>query len=174
MSRKNFAALSVLAFVAGVSVAQAQVPDAGPVVVPAFVDPAEGSASVSSAGGSDGLVAAQPAPSAGVTNPAEHPLQAWDDAKAARKGGWPLLVFFALVALTKALAYGRDKLGGVPGVGWIARRLAVGKTAMIVAGIGAIGCAGYDVLANGGSLVAALTAAGLALAGALHSTTKGA
>jgi hypothetical protein len=61
-------------------------------------------------------------------------VQAWDEVKATRKGGWPLVVYFALVALTKALAYGRDKLQGMPGLGWIARRLSIGKTAMIVSG----------------------------------------
>lgn len=114
------------------------------------------------------------APHDAVTNPAEHPVQAWDDAKATKKGGWPLVVYFVLVALTKALAYGRDKLQGAPVIGWIARRLSIGKTAMIVAGIGALAAAGYDVLAAGGSIVAALMASGLALAGAMHSTTKGA
>ena len=122
---------------------------------------------------SAGSAAAAPSPSASVPNPAKHPAQAWDDAKAARKSGWAVLVFFVLVGLTKALAYGRDKLQGLPGIGWIARRLAVGKTAMIVAGIGALGAAGYDVLANGGSVTSALMAAGVALAGALHSTTQG-
>jgi hypothetical protein len=101
-------------------------------------------------------------------------VQAWDEVKATKKGGWPLVVYFALVALTKALAYGRDKLQGMPGLGWIARRLSVGKTAMIVAGLGALAAAGYDVLAAGGSITAALMASGLALAGAMHSTTKGA
>ena len=115
-----------------------------------------------------------PPPSAAIPNPAENPVQAWDEAKAAKKGGWAILVFFVLVALTKALAYGRDRLKGWPGVGWIARRLAVGKTAMIVSAVGACGAAGYDALVQGGSATAALFAAGVALAGVLHSTTKGA
>lgn len=114
------------------------------------------------------------APIATVTNPAEHPIQAWDEARAAKKSGWAMLVFFCLVALTKALAYGRDKLQGLPLIGWAAKRLSVGKTAMIVAGIGAVGCAGYDVLIGGGSPTAALFAAGAALGGVMHSTTKGA
>ncbi len=113
-------------------------------------------------------------PSDSVVDPIEHPATAIDQAKIAKKSGWAMLVFFVLVALTKGLAYGRDKFAGLPGIGWIARRLSVGKTAMIVAGIGAVGAAGYDVLVGGGSVTAALFAAGAAIAGVLHSTTKGA
>jgi hypothetical protein len=154
------------------SAAHADAPiDAGTVTLPAFTGSgSDGTAPIATAGSAAGSAS----PTASVPDPAEHPAQAWDDAKAARKGGWPLLVFFVLVALTKALAYGRDKLKGAPLVGWIANRLAQGKTAMIVAGIGALAAAGYDVLANGGSVVSALTAAGVALAGALHSTTQNA
>ena len=119
--------------------------------------------------------AATPAkPSDALDNPVTSPLAAWDDAKAAKKTSWPLAVWAVLAMLGKALAYGREKLKGLPGIGWLARRLAVGKTAMIVAGVGAVGAAGYDVLASGGSIVAALVASGVAIAGALHSTTKGA
>jgi hypothetical protein len=125
-------------------------------------------------GSGAGSAAATPSPSASVPDPAEHPIQAWDEAKAAKKGGWAMLVFFVLVALTKALAYGREKLAGVPLVGKASAWLAQGKRAMIVAGATAIGVAGYDVLAGGGSLTAALFAAGAALAGVLHSETKGA
>jgi hypothetical protein len=141
-------------------------PDAPGVVVIPAMETASAAAPV--------VTPAPVAPHDAVTNPAEHPVQAWDDAKATKKGGWPLLVYFVLVALTKALAYGRDKLHGAPVIGWIARRLSIGKTAMIVAGLGALAAAGYDVLAAGGSIVAALMASGLALAGAMHSTTKGA
>lgn len=107
-----------------------------------------------------------------VPNPAEHPLEAWDDAKAAKKTSWPLLVWLSLVMLGKALAYGRDHLKGVPLVGWIARRMAIGKTAMLVAAVGAVGAAGYDVVIAGGSWVAGLVASGAALGGVLHSTTQ--
>lgn len=107
-----------------------------------------------------------------VPNPVKSPAAAWDDAKAAKKTSWPLLVWLLLVMLGKALAYGRVALKGVPVVGKLAARLAVGKAAMVVAAIGAIGAAGYDVLVSGGSWVAALVASGAALGGVLHSTTQ--
>lgn len=109
-----------------------------------------------------------------VTNPAQHPAQAWSDEKAARKTSWPLAFWLAAVMLGKALAYGRDKLKGLPIVGKAAAWLAKGKGAMVVAAIVAVGAAGYDVVVNGGSWVAGLVAAGAALGGVLHSTTKGA
>lgn len=139
--------------------------DAGPAVV---IQPMEAGS------GSGSAFATAPTPADTVANPVTSPVVAYDEAKAARKEGWAVLVFFCLVALTKALAYGRDKLAGLPGIGWIAAKLAVGKTAMIVAGIGALAAAGYNVLADGGTVGSALIAAGVALAGALHSTTKGA
>ncbi len=101
-------------------------------------------------------------------------MAAWDEAKAARKVGWPLAVFAVLVMLSKALAYGREKLKAVPVIGKAAQWLSVGKRAMLVVGFGTVAAAGYDVLTAGGSLVAALFAAGVAVAGVLHSTTKGA
>lgn len=168
-----------------IQLAQATTPTpatGGAVTVPPF----EGSGAAASSPATEGSGSAIPpatvtttttttvAPHDAVPNPVTSPVAAWDEAKAARKGGWAILVFFVLVALTKALAYGRDKLKGMPGIGWIARRLAVGKTAMIVAGVGAVAAAGYDVIAQGGSVTSALFAAGVALAGALHSTTKGA
>jgi len=121
-----------------------------------------------------GAVVVLPPKAADLPNPAEHPVAAWDDAKAAKKTGWPLFVFACLVMLGKALAYGREKLKSWPVVGKAAAWLSVGKRAMLVAGFGTVGAAGYDVLIAGGSLVAALFAAGVAVAGALHSTTKGA
>lgn len=140
--------------------------DAGVTVIPAMVD--------AGAGSDVAPPPAAAAPSDALHNPATSPVAAWDDEKAARKTSWPLAVWAALAMLGKALAYGRDKLKGLPAIGWIANRLSVGKTAMIVAGIGAVGAAGYDILASGGSLVAALTASAVAVAGAMHSTTQGA
>lgn len=128
----------------------------------AFVDPA-------------GVVTCSKLPPKGadLPNPATAPLQAWDDAKAARKVAWPLAVWAAIAMLGKALAYGREKLKGVPVVGKAAVWLSVGKRAMWVAAIGTVGSAGYDVLISGGSVVSALIASGIALAAVTHSTTKG-
>lgn len=107
-----------------------------------------------------------------VANPARSPVAAWDDVKAARKTSWPLAVWLVLVMLGKALAYGRDKLGKVPLVGKLAAVLAKGKGAMILAAVGAVGAAGYEVLLGGGSWVAALVASGAALGGVISSTTR--
>lgn len=101
-----------------------------------------------------------------------HPAEAYSEASKAKNTSWALLVYFALVSLFKALAYAREKLGSVPIVGALAKWLATGKVAMVVAGIGAVGAAGYNVLVNGGTLVAALVVSGSAIAGAMHSTTQ--
>lgn len=101
-----------------------------------------------------------------------HPADAYTDAKMAQKTSWALLIYFALVMLFKALAYARDKLGSVPLLGALAKWLATGKVAMVVAGIGAVGAAGYNVLVNGGTFIAAVVASGVAIAGAMHSTTQ--
>jgi hypothetical protein len=143
-------------------------PDGGAVIVPAFID--AGPPPMLDAG----LVTAPAPPSAAVHDPAEAPLAAWDDAKAARKAGWPVLVFFVLVAISKALAYGREKLAAVPLIGKLALWLSTGKRAVALAALGVVGVAGYDKLMSGGSLTSALVAAGVAASGLMHSTTKGA
>lgn len=117
-------------------------------------------------------VAVAPSKVEAVANPARSPVAAWDDVKAARKTSWPLAVWLVLVMLGKALAYGRDKLGKVPLVGKLAAVLAKGKGAMILAAVGAVGAAGYEVLLGGGSWVAALVASGAALGGVISSTTR--
>ena len=147
---------------------------AGPALADGSADPVVAADHSEAAGSAAGSAVTTPPPADAVSDPLEHPAQAYDQAKAAKREGWAVLVFFCLVALTKALAYGRDKLAGMPVIGWAAARLAKGKTAMIVAGIGAVAAAGYNILADGGTLGSALIAAGVALAGALHSTTHNA
>jgi hypothetical protein len=141
-------------------------PDAGAVIVPAFVDAGPHPALDA------GPIAAPAPPSAAIHDPAEAPLAAWDDAKAARKAGWPVLVFFVLVAISKALAYGREKLASVPLIGKLAVWLSTGKRAVAIAALGVVGVAGYDKLMSGGSLTSALVAAGIAASGLMSSTTK--
>lgn len=109
-----------------------------------------------------------------LPNPATSPIAAIDEVKEARRTSWPLAVWAAIAMLGKGLAYGREKLKGVPLAGKLAEWLSQGKRAMWLAAIGAVGAAGYDVMIQGGSTVAALVAAGIALAGVTHSTTKGA
>ncbi len=133
--------------------------DAGTVIVPAMVD--AGAAPVVT-------------PADALPNPLERPAQAMDDAKLARKTSWPLAVWAALAMAGKALAYGRDKMQGMPVFDDLATWLSKGKHAMWVAAVGAVGAAGYNVMVSGGTLVAALLASGIAIAGLSHSTTKGA
>lgn len=127
-----------------------------------------GVASVEAGSGSAAPAAAAPE----VANPAQHPAQALTEVQLARKTSWPLAVWLALAMLGKTLAYGRDKLKGVPLVGKLAALLAKGKGAMFVAAVGTVGAAGYGIMLDGGTLVSALVAAGVALAGVTHSTTK--
>ena len=113
-----------------------------------------------------------PAQHDSIDNPLTSPVAAWDDLKAAKKVSWPMLIWAVLAMLGKALAYGAEKFKTWPVIGKLASWLAQGKRAMVVAGLGALGAAGFDVLASGGSWVAALIASGVAIAGALHSTTQ--
>lgn len=110
-------------------------------------------------------------PSASLPDPAEHPLDAWNEEQLARKTSWPLAVFAVLLMVTKALAYGRAKLQDAPVIGAAARWLALDKHAMWVTGLGTVAAAAYDVLRGGGSLVAGLIAAAVAYAGLVHSRT---
>lgn len=123
------------------------------------------------------VVAPPPAadlPSSHIANPATNPIDAWNEAKAARKTSWPILAFLLLTMLTKGLAYSAEAIKTWPLVGAAAVWLTVGKRAAIVTGLGTLGAAGYDALIAGGSLTAALVAGGMAWAGAMHSTIKGA
>lgn len=111
-------------------------------------------------------------PQGPIADPIAHPAEAWDELRTAKRTGWPFLIWAALAMLGKALAYARDKLAKVPVVGALAALLAKGKGAMLVAAAGAIGAAGYEALIGGGSLIAALYASVVALAGVTHSTTQ--
>lgn len=113
-------------------------------------------------------------PADALPNPAAHPVQALDDAKLAHKTSWPLAVWACLAMLGKALAYGADKLKGMPLFGWLSAWLAQGKHAMWIAAIGVMGAAGYNTLIAGGTVVAAVVASGVAIAGLTHSTTTNA
>jgi hypothetical protein len=113
------------------------------------------------AAGSAATVAPVPAPakpSASLANPATDPIEAWSDAKAAKKIGWVALVF----ALATMLAMGVGTIGkNISKLAWLNK----GRAAVVVGGVAAIGAAGFDVAVQGGSPVAlglALWTAGLA------------
>ncbi len=99
-----------------------------------------------------------PLPSDSLSNPASEPVAAWDDAVAARKIGWTALVF----AVATMVAMGIGTLGkNMKQLAWLNR----GKTAVVAGAVVAVGAAGFDVAAQGGSYVAlllALWSAGLA------------
>lgn len=110
-------------------------------------------------------------PGVALHDPFEDPIAAWSDAQNLRKAGWPFLVFGGLLGVSKALAYFSLKLRNVPVFGVVAKWLAVDKRVVWVAGIGAIGAAGYDVLLQGGTWVAAAFAGVAILIGLVHPTT---
>ncbi len=95
MSRKQLSILAVLSFVAGISVAQAQVPDAGPVVVPAFVEAGSAAATAPAP-----AVPAAEAPT--VPDPVEHPVDAGSFVYKLWKGGAliPAIIVGLFLALT--------------------------------------------------------------------------
>lgn len=168
MSRTLMLSLIAAVLVATpIGAAVADTPDAGAEIA-AVPDAGAGSAAVTVTT----TTSTEIKPSDALHNPATDPVAAWSDEKAARKTSWPLAVWAGLAMLGKALAYGAPKLKSVPLIGKLGAWLATGKMAMLVAGIGAVGAAGYDVLIGGGSLVAALTASAVAIAGISHSTTQ--
>jgi hypothetical protein len=126
----------------------------------AYADDGSGAGSVATAIDAGSGSAVAPAPAApsvdALHNPAQAPLAAFDDLKAAKKLGWAMALFAALVMLLKAVAYVKDKLGGVPLLGKLAAWLAVNKRAVWIAGLGAGCAAAYNALAEGGTWMAAL------------------
>ncbi len=105
-------------------------------------------------------VIAAPASSAPVTadqlhDPAIQPVEAWDDAKAARKLGWPVALLAALIMLSRGIGTaGRN----VPWLGWLNK----GRAAVIVAGVGTVATAGFNAVGLGGTWFAVLMAAAAA------------
>lgn len=93
MNRKNFAALSVLAFVLGVGVAQAQVPDAGTVIVEPFAG---------SAAEAPPTPATETSTASTVPDPVEHPVDAGSFVYKLWKGGAliPAIIVGLFLALT--------------------------------------------------------------------------
>ncbi len=105
--------------------------------------------------GSAGPVASAPqAPE--LHNPITHPAAALSDLQQAKKSGWALALFALLVMFTRAGVHASSQFKSLA-------FLAKGRTHIVFAAVGALGLAGYNALALGGSLYAALIAAGGAL-----------
>jgi hypothetical protein len=96
--------------------------------------------------GSGSQAAAQPA--AQLHDPISSPAASWDDLKAARKVGWPLVVFAGLIMLSRLAKRASERFA------WLAR----GKTPVIVGALGALGAACYNAAATGGAWSATLFA----------------
>lgn len=130
----------------GVAQAQAQPLDAG-----------SGSGS-----GSGSAITAPARPSDAVANPLDDPQEALTEVKAAKKQGWPLFVLMSLVMIAK-LVQGAGKR-------WpdnrIMKWLNTDSRSFIIAGIGTVGSAAFDVAFQHGGWPAIMFAgigAGLAL-----------
>lgn len=85
-------------------------------------------------------------------DPTSDPVAAFDDLKAAKKLGWPALVFAIVLIAARVAA----KLG--KSVSFLAK-LGTGRVAVYVAGAAAVAVAGYNAAALGGSAIAIAAAA---------------
>lgn len=152
--------LIAIALAVGISTPIAAHADSGSAVVdaaPAVVAPAPGSASTS-------VTATATTTTVAITADQVHdvltsPIAAYDDVRAAKKLGWPALVF--IVALILARLAG--KLGAIQGWSLLAK-LNTGKVAVVIGGVAAVAAAGFNAATAGGSLIAVLTGAFFALA----------
>ena len=88
-------------------------------------------------------------------DPIVAPLQAFDDAEAARKVGWPALVLAGCVMLAMAARTLGKKW---PDVAWLAW-LNTGKRAFVIGAVVTVGSAAFDVLIMGGTPMAVAFAA---------------
>lgn len=123
----------------------------------AFADPGPGSGAIVS-----------PTPADHLHDPLTSPGEAWADEKIAWTTSWVTGIFAALVLVTKGLGTARTTLRGWPVLGGIAVWLAIGKRAVIVAGVGTVAATAYNALVSGGSWAAAVIAAIVAGVGLLH------
>lgn len=101
-----------------------------------------------------------PVPSASdqLHDPLGQPVATINDLTAAKRTGWVVFIFALAVIIARLLG----KAASVPWLSWLGK----GKAAVVVGGLVALAGAGYNALASGGSIYAALTAivmTGLAL-----------
>jgi hypothetical protein len=104
--------------------------------------------------------ASAPAPADKLHDPASSPKAAWDDLRAAKKDGWAIAAFAALVMLCKLASRVGKKFK------WLAF-LGKGKVAIVVGAAGALATACYNAAAEGGAWSAMLMAGAVAVAGYL-------
>jgi len=91
-----------------------------------------------------------------LPDPVSHPAAAFDEIKAAKKLGWPIVAFVALMFAAKAAG----RLGkSVAWLAWLGR----GKAAVVVGAAGALGASCYDAATSGGSWMAILFAGVMAV-----------
>ena len=107
-----------------------------------------GSATVAAPDAGSSSSAATPADK--LHDPVSAPGAAWDDVKAAKKVGWPVLVFVVLIMLCKLLSRAKS-------LPYLAA-LGKGKAAVAIGALGALGAACYNAAADGGAWTALLVA----------------
>ena len=86
-------------------------------------------------------------------DPIANPAAALSDLQQAKKSGWALALFALLVMATRAGVHASTQFKSLA-------FLAKGRTHIVFAAVGALGIAGYNAIALGGSLYAGLLAAG--------------
>jgi hypothetical protein len=130
-------------------------------------DTGSGSAVLAPVGVGSATPTAPPAPADKLHDPIAAPGAAWDDIKAAKKVGWSVAVFAALVMLARLLARfgGRVRLLAV---------LGKGKVAVVVGAVGALAASCYNAAAEGGAWTAMLVAGMTAIGHYLDAGGKGA
>lgn len=89
-------------------------------------------------------------PSDSLSNPVTDPTGSIDDAQAARRFGWPALVFAIGTMLAIGLAYLGRKYPSVKALAWLDK----GVVATTIGFVGACGAAGFDAAVGGGSWAA--------------------
>lgn len=147
MKTKHLAILAVVLGLLGLApVAFADAPDAGVVLV--------------DAGPPVAAPTPTPTPAAELANPVDDPIAAIDDARQAKKQGWPLFALALVVMLTAGLARAAGRWPTWPVLSAIAKSK---TTLYVIACVAAMGAAAYNAAFDGGSPYAIAYAAGGAL-----------
>lgn len=142
MRTKHLALIAIfLGFLGLAAPALADTPDAGIVLV-------------------DAPPATTSTPAAELANPVDDPIAAIDDARQAKKQGWPLLALALVVMTTAGIARASERWPTWPVLASIAKSK---TTLFVIACVAAMGAAAYNAAFDGGSPYAIAYAAGGAL-----------